>query len=79
MHLKECQKFFVNQKSAEEFASLFSRENLLERFENGETKVRMENLFELSKDRRTLLSTTITMIRNPFTKDVEGVSYAHDV
>ena len=79
VHLKECQKFIVNQKSAEEFASLFSRENLLERFENGETKVRMEHLFELSKDRRTLLSTTITMIRNPFTKDVEGVIYAHDV
>ncbi len=61
------------------FQETFRRENLLEEYAAGNHVVQLRHSFLMGNGKYLLLTTTIDLICNPYTGDIEGIFYSHDV
>lgn len=59
--------------------SIFSREHLLRAFSKGQTSVSAEYRYRIQAGRLLWLRTTVDMMKNPSTGDVEALLYSFDV
>jgi signal transduction histidine kinase/BarA-like signal transduction histidine kinase len=77
-YFEEFFKLLTNPQQQKEFRQVFNRKHLLQRFQEGETKVSLEYSLPYPDGlhwRQGLLH----MFKNPFTGDVEGRTFAIDI
>lgn len=72
-------KNFPYEDEKRSFMEIFDRESLVEAFQNGETTRQIEHSYYIEGKVQALFSTTITMVKNPATDELEGIIYSHDV
>ena len=69
----------VDEEAGRLFLERFSRASLLEAFSQGQSSLSLEHVFITSDQRRVWSKTTVEMIQNPETSDIEAVIYAADI
>ena len=69
----------VDEKAAGLFRETFGREALLDTFSKGQTAVSLEHVFVTFRNQQVWAKTTVEMIQNPETSDIEAVIYAVDI
>lgn len=70
---------FISDKYKESYKQTFSRQKLVENFWKGETKVTLEHVFYQKRKERCFVQTTIEMVENSYTGDIEAVLYGFDI
>ena len=70
---------YVSDKYQEPYKQIFNRQKLIENFKKGETKVTLEHVFYQKKKERCFIQTTIEMVENSYTGDIEAVFYGFDI
>lgn len=84
LHYATVDDFFAHlypviaRQQRQEFAEIFSRENLLQSFATGKTSLQGEHKF-LIDDRRIWMESHADIMRNPETGDVEVLFYSFDI
>ena len=70
---------YISDKYKDIYVQTFQRDTLIKKFWNGQTKVSLEHVFYQKKKERCFLQTTVEMVENSYTGDIEAVLYGFDI
>ena len=68
-----------DEKERKQYQDFFNRENLLAEFVHANEYVQMEHHYVLDEDKSRWIKTSVDMMLNPYTKDVEAVLYVYNI
>ncbi len=74
--LRDVEHLLLDDKTRDVFQTRFCQSELLAAFEEGRTKVEMEHYLALGESEPIWVSTTVELVANPETNDVEGFMYS---
>lgn len=69
---------WLTEKDHKKYMQLFSRENLIESYQNGQQQVELVHQFRFT-DRTRWIRTTVRILPNPVTNQLEGYVFAVDI
>ena len=77
--INDSARYIPDPERREEYINAFTRENLVSSFMNGITKVSVDHTFILPEDEKRYCTTTVDMVRNPVSDDIEGILFIRDI
>lgn len=69
----------LDPKEKEQFREFFELEHLLQKYDKGERKVEMEHRMLLEPGRNEWLLTSLEMMENPETREIQGIAYQQNI
>lgn len=78
-YIKDALPLIPEEEERQAFVQTFGRENLLREYDNGNTMVLLKHKYIDDNNEKRLLLSTLDMMENPVTGDIEGVVYTRDI
>ena len=73
-----CANGVIDPEEKEKYLTVFSRENMLKRFEEGEHQFRLEHLYR-DVEHTVMMESVYDLVRQPLTGEVVGIAYVKNL